>query len=215
MNVKDLTYDFENEVFYFFTLAEKSVYRYNLNTGSVQAIADKIEGYTDDKSIGRMISVDAENFVFIKSSPFEFLIIDGENFSKFAVPICEDYQMKATCPTHIGRIFSFHVIGPHLLLLITSKGFLQIYDYTDPRKTSLILESKSPKMEGEITATSFNPKYGILAINQFQYLGQSKTAKKYVNTIKFFRIRTESHIWQEFLEQQESPASKSNKIIHC
>jgi len=91
MSVKDLTYDFENEVFYFFTLAEKTVYRYNVNTGSVQPIVDKIEGYIDDKSMGRIIAVDTENFVFIKNSPFEFLVIDGENFTKFRVPICDDF----------------------------------------------------------------------------------------------------------------------------
>lgn len=91
MSVKDLTYDFDNEVFYFFTLAEKTVYRYNVNTGSVQPIVDKIEGYIDDKSMGRIIAVDTENFVFIKNSPFEFLVIDGENFTKFRVPICDDF----------------------------------------------------------------------------------------------------------------------------
>jgi hypothetical protein len=138
MNVKDLTYDFENEVFYFFSLAEKTVYRYNVSSGRVQSILDKVDGYVDEYSIGRMIAVGSEKCVLVKCSPFNFSVFDAENYSTTVVPICQEYQTKPSCPTHIGKIFSLHAIGDHLLALITTKGYVNIYDYTNPERPELV-----------------------------------------------------------------------------
>ena len=94
--MKDIKFDSINEIFYFYTHSEKMVYSYNLNKGSIDAICDKVKGYQNNKSTGRIIAVDTDNFIFVKQSPFEILLIDGESSKSYSIRICSDYQMMVS-----------------------------------------------------------------------------------------------------------------------
>lgn len=115
--MKDITYDPLSEQFYFYTHSEKEVYQYQVNSGSISKIAENLKGYSNNRSTGRIISVDSDNYIFIKASPNKFLIVDGETKRIFDVSISVDYKSR-------GAIFYFYPIGDYKLLLITTKGFI-------------------------------------------------------------------------------------------
>jgi hypothetical protein len=202
------------EQFYFYSQSEKAIYRFNVNTGSIESIAQNIKGYSDNTSTGRMLAVDADNFIFIKTSPFDIAIMDGENFRVFNIPICNEYQKRTNSPNHTGTIFYFYPIGDYKLLVITKWGFIQIYEYVNPEAVKNLKESKSLNFEGEITATSYNKTHQILAINIFKKLEKGVTENgTWVNCVRFYKLRLDSFIWFEFLEEWVSGPSRSNFFL--
>lgn len=112
------------ELFYFFSQSEKEIFRFNVNTGSIESIAQGIKGYSDNSSTGRIIAVDTDNFIFIKTSPYDISIMDGENYRQFNIPICAEYQKRPNSPNHTGTIFYFYPIGDYKLLVITKWGYV-------------------------------------------------------------------------------------------
>jgi hypothetical protein len=64
-----------------------------------------------------MIAVDTDNYIFIRSSPPKFLVVDGETKRSFPVSISVDYKSR-------GEIFYFYAIGDYKLLVITTNGIV-------------------------------------------------------------------------------------------
>jgi hypothetical protein len=202
-DVIDIKYDSINENVYYYSARVKSIFKYSMSSGEMEVFLQNmncsmtIQGYASEQ----IIELDTEaGYMITKTEGYKLTFVDLFNTSKKA-SLVMDNQVGIS---YFKPLYN----GNQEILVLTEDGFVKIYSYKD-LIVSELKSSDNLELEGHITAAHFNHKEMILMVNQF--LRVSK--KSYQNAIRVYKIKLNSWIWIEFLDEHSSKLYQSKGTI--
>jgi len=198
-DVIDIKYDSINENVYYYSSRLKSIFKYDMNSGEMEVIlqnmniSSTIQGYASEQ----ILELDTEaGYLIAKSEGYKLIFIDLFNPRNTSSLVLDD-QMGIS-------YFKPFYNGNQEILILTENGFVKIFSYKD-LVVEEIKSSDNLELEGHITAVHFNHKDMILMVNQFVRVSK----KSYQNSIRVYKIKMNSWIWIEFLDEFSSKIYQS------